>query len=576
MADDARETVTRKGTSTPLDPITLEVIRHGIISITDQIDANITRTAFSPYVYEYKDFAVGLVNVDGQLVAQSTGGMPPFAADAVGAAVRDGLAIYGRDRLFEGDVVACNHPAVQGQHLNNTVMYTPIFAGPGKGVLIGFFALNVHWVDIGGQMVGTRDIFEEGLQLRSIKMWSKGEPIEEIYRIIENNTRLPVDLMGDISAQLAGCLLGRDMTRALAEKYGLPTFFAALAAILDQGEAASRARIREIPDGTYRVETFLDNDGMGDDPLPIAISVTVAGDALTVDFTGIADQAPGPVNSGYFGGGVTAARVAFKYLIAPREPANEGVFRPLAVVLPEGKILSAHPTAPMANYPMPLPTVIDAIISALGQAVPELATGGHFATHSGFRIYGRWADGRAFNGHDSGHGGWGASAWGDGAGPFRTMAHGDTRLIPMELQESLLPIRIDELSLRPDSAGAGRFRGGLGFRKRYTVTAPCFLQTNLDRTRCPPWGAMGGKAALPGMVTVIRSDGAAESMCKAKGYPLRPGDRVVLETGGGGGYGPPGERPLALIQRDLDRGYVTPEAVERDYGARVRDGLATR
>ncbi|MGE0651889.1 MAG: hydantoinase B/oxoprolinase family protein [Alphaproteobacteria bacterium] len=554
-----------------VDPITLEVIHHGVISIADQIDANITRTAFSPYVYEYKDFAVGLVNLDGHLIAQSTGGMPPFVADAVGTAVRDGLKIYGRDRLFDGDVVVCNHPAVQGQHLNNTVMYTPIYAGPGKATLIGFFAINVHWIDVGGRLVGTRDIFEEGLQLRSVKMWSKGEPVEDIYRIIEDNTRFPVDLMGDISAQLAGCFLGRDMTVSLAEKYGLPTFFSAVDTILDRGEAASRARILAIPDGIYRVETFLDNDGIGDTPVPINVAVHVHGDEITVDFSGIAKQVPGPINSGYFGGGVTAARVAFKYLVVPREPANEGVFRPLKVSLPDGTILSAHPTAPMGSYSMPLPTVIDATIGALGQAVPELATGGHFATHSGFRIYGKGRDGKPFNGHDSGHGGWGASAANDGAGPFRTMAHGDTRLIPMELQESILPFRIEELSLRGDSGGAGKFRGGLGFRKCYVILEPCFLQTNLDRTKFAPWGTAGGKEGKPGAVTVIRANGDTESMCKANGYALYPGDKVILETGGGGGYGPPEERSVERVRRDLDRGYISPEAAERDYGISSAD-----
>src|ERR1700756_2484259 len=143
-----------------IDPITLEVIRHGLVSICNQIDANIKRTAFSPYIYEYNDFAVGLVGADGQLIAQCTGGMPPFVADSVGTAVRDGLKIYGRERLFEGDVVVCNHAAVQGQHLNNTVMYTPIFAGRGEKTLIGFFAINVHWIDIGGVVSGhTTDIF---------------------------------------------------------------------------------------------------------------------------------------------------------------------------------------------------------------------------------------------------------------------------------------------------------------------------------------------------------------------------------------------------------------------------------
>lgn len=552
-----------------VDPITLEVIRYGIISITDQIDANITRTAFSPYIYEYKDFAVGLVDADGQMVAQSTGGMPPFVADSVGTAVRDGLKIYGRERLHQGDVIVCNHAAVQGQHLNNTVMYTPICAGPDGGELIGFFAINVHWIDIGGSAPKSTDIFMEGLQLRSVKIWSKGEPIEEVMRIIENNTRLPVELLGDISAQLAGCLLGRDQTAELAMRYGLPVFRTALERILDQAEAASRAAIRDMPDGEFVTETWLDNDGDNDTPIPVKVRIVVKGDELTVDYTGLAEQAPGCINSGYFGGGVTTARVAFKYLVMPREPANEGIFRPLKLVLPEGKILSADPSAPMGNYSMPFPTVIDAVIKALEQAMPERVTGGHFGTHSGFRLYGRTPEGRFFNGHDSGHGGWGASAHGDGAGPFRTMAHGDTRLIPIELQESLLPFRVESFTLRADSAGAGKFRGGLGFRKRYRILSDCLLQTNLDRTKFPPWGVCGGKPAMAGCVTVQKPDGKEETMCKAKGYPLEAGTIAVLETGGGGGYGPPGERALDAIQRDLDRGYITREGALRDYGVAV-------
>ena len=223
-----------------VDPITLEVIRHGIVSITDQIDANITRTAFSPYVYEYKDFAVGLTNAGGDLIAQCTGGMPVLVADSVGMAVRDGLSIYGADRLHPGDVVLCNHAAVQGQHHKNTVMYTPIYAGPQRATLIGFFAINVHWIDIGGVTPRSSDIFMEGLQLRSIKLWSGGKPIEEIYRIIENNTRFPVELLGDIAAQHAGCVLGRDLTQALADKYGVEKFVRAVSTILDQSEAAAR------------------------------------------------------------------------------------------------------------------------------------------------------------------------------------------------------------------------------------------------------------------------------------------------------------------------------------------------
>jgi N-methylhydantoinase B len=162
---DMQDTPSSRHATLAVDPITLEVIRHAMVSITNQIDANIKRTAFSAYIYEYNDFAVGLTDADGMLVAQCTGGMLPFVADSVGMAVRDGLQIYGKERLHHGDVVLCNHAAVQGQHLNNTVMYTPIYAGPGRATLIGFFAINVHWIDIGGCVPHSTDIFMEGLQL---------------------------------------------------------------------------------------------------------------------------------------------------------------------------------------------------------------------------------------------------------------------------------------------------------------------------------------------------------------------------------------------------------------------------
>jgi len=563
------ETLHSTLTKNPVDPITLEVIRHGLVSITDQIDANIARTAFSPYIYEYKDFAVGLVGPDGELIAQCTGGMPVFVADSVGMAVRDGLATYGAARLHQGDVVVCNHAAIQGQHLNNTVMYTPIYAGLDRAVLIGFFAINVHWIDIGGITPRSSDIFMEGLQLRSIKLWSKGEPIQEVYRIIENNTRFPVELLGDIAAQHAGCVLGRDLVKGLADRYGVETFFAAVKAILDQSEAAARAQIRALPDGVYKYETFFDNDGESGEPIPIRVKVLIAGDEMTIDYSDMAGQVKGCINSGYYGGGRTTARVAFKYLIANNEPANEGTFRPLKLILPEGKILSAHPTAPMGNYSQPFPTVIDAIIKALESALPERVTGAHFGTFSGVRFRGKRPDtGAPFDCHDSGHGGWGACASHDGAGPFRTMAHGDTRIIPVELQESMYPYRIVEFGLREDSAGAGKFRGGLGFRKCYRILGPCDLQAMFDRVKWPPWGVQGGKEAKPGQITVVKKSGDKEIIYKSKAYPLEPGDTIIVETGGGGGYGPPLERNPEYIERDLMRGYVSPEAVARDYGVK--------
>ena len=575
----ARQTTTSQG----VDPITLEVIRHGIVSINDQIDANMTRTAFSPYIYEYKDYAVGMTDAEGRLIAQCNGGMPIFVADAVGAAVRDGLRIYGKERLHHGDVVLCNHAAVQGQHLNNTVMYTPICAGPdGTGEMIGFMAVNCHWIDIGGNFRsfgrGDSDIFSEGLQLRSVKLWSRGEPIEEVYRIIENNTRFPVELLGDIEAQLGGCLLGRDLTVKLAERFGLGTWREALDIMLDQCETAIRDRIAGIPDGVYEAESFLDNDGVGEQRLPIKVRVKIEGTEMTVDYTDMPGEVEGPLNSGRHGGGLTTARVAFMYLVARGEPANEGTFRPLKLILPDGRLVSANPTRPMLHYGFPFPTIIDTIVKALQTAMPEQVTGAHFGTYSSVGFFGYRPNGALFNCHDSAHGGWGACATHDGAGPFRSMAHGDTRIIPMELQETIYPFRYEELSLREDSAGPGRYRGGFGFRKKYRILAPCQLWTNFDRIHCPPWGVMGGMAGKSGQVSVYRN-GASEPEIyyKTDGVPVKPGDLVCVEAGGGGGYGVSVERPVDEVARDVRRGYVSEASALRDYGVRILpDGTGRR
>ena len=562
--------------STAVDPITLEVIRHGIISICDQIDANMTRTAFSPYIYEYKDYAVGFVGADGELLAQSTGGMPVFVADSIGMAVRDGLKVYGRENLHSGDVVLCNHAAVQGQHLNNTVMYTPVYAGSTENTLIGFFAVNCHWIDIGGSAIGSvsyssTDIFMEGLQLRSIKLRSKGEPIEEVYRIIEHNTRFPLELLGDIEAQLGGCLLGRDLTQAMAEKYGPAVFLGTLSTILDQCEAATRDKIRAIRDGTYSAEAFLDNDGVRDETIPIKVRVIVAGDEITIDYSEMSPQVKGCINSGFYGGGRTTARVAFKYLIATDEPANEGTFRPLKMILPPGTLISAESTAAMGLYSIPFPTIIDCIIKALEPALPQRVTGAHFGTFSSLSFAGKRTDtGTVFKANDSGHGGWGACATHDGAGPFRTMAHGDTRLIPIELQEAMYPYRVEEFCLRQDSGGPGHWRGGLGFDKQYALLAACELWANFDRIGCPPWGVMGGKSAKSGEVRIIHNGQTeARLIYKTENCPLQAGDRVRMSTGGGGGYGNPHDRPLEFVAADVRRGFVSLESAWADYGVTI-------
>jgi len=563
-----------------LDPITIEVLRHGIVSVADQIEANVTRSAYSHQISEYRDYSVAFIGLQGELIAQCRRGIPTFVADSISRAVIDGIAVYGYENLHHGDFILCNHPEVQGQHLNNTVMFTPVYAGPERGTLIGFFGINMHWIDVGGQIVGlkSKDVFMEGLQLRSVKIWSKGELVEEVYRIVEDNTRYPHELMGDVRAQYMGCLMGRDLTTSLADRYGTETFQRAMATILDQCETAARARIRSIPNGTYHGESFLDNDGLNEEAVPLKVKVVVEDESVTVDFTDMPDELPTAFNSGYYGGGRTVARLAYKYLIASDLPPNEGTYRALKMILPQGKMISASRSAPIASYSLPLPSIIDTVIRAMEHAMPAEVTAGHFGSHSSVRFYGQRPDGRFFSCHDGGVGGHGASSTHDGGGPFRTLSHGDNRLVPIETHERSYPFLLQEFGMRCDSAGPGKWRGCGGTVKQYLITGPCTLYLNFDRTLCLPWGVHGGGTGQPGRALVYKL-GAAEPLIftKVSGVALDKGDIVRLETGGGGGYGAATERSLELVQRDLDCGYISREGAMRDYGVAVgADGRVRR
>ena len=567
MAPDTATIETQAGT---VNPITAEIIRYGLLSIPNQIDVNITRTAYSPLVYEYKDYAVGIVDPQGRLISQSSGGIPLFVANALGTAVNDGIEIHGRDGIEPGDVIFSNHAGTLGQHLNNVVMYTPVFAGD---ECVAFMCVLVHWIDVGGMVVGScapvgpTEIYQEGIQFRSVKLWSRGKPLKDIYRIIENNTRFPRMLLGDIEFQLAGCLMGRDLIAAQVEKYGLSAVRASVELMWRRSEAAARAAIAKIPDGVYRGSSFLDNDGVElDKKMPVDVVVTVEGDEMTVDFSGVADQVKGPINSGREGGAVTAARIAFKYIAAPDEPANDGSFRPLKVVIPDGKFLSAAGTAPMGLYSAPLPTVIDTVVKALVDAAPDhvaAAHHGNFCIHS---LAGRDPKtGEPFYNLSAADGGWGASKGHDGPAHYKTMSHGDTLDIPIEVQEALYPLRVESWQVRPDSAGAGEWRGGTGLEKVMEPLVPCNVHVFNERTGCPPWGIRGGRDGARPCITVEHGNRPPEEVRKAN-KPIVPGDKVRVETSGGGGYGDPLRRDPAKVEADVREGYVSREAAAELYG----------
>lgn len=557
---------------TAVDPIVGDIIMHHLCAIPNLIDKDITRTAFSFLISEYKDYATGIVDADGRLIAQCTGGLPIFCANALCAAVKDGLKLYGKKQLQHGDVVLSNHAATMGQHLNNVVMYTPIRTSEADDGLLGFFVVVMHWMDVGGITPGsctsndTTDVFQEGLQLHTVKLLSAGRHVEEIYRIVAANTRFPEMVLGDLESQVAGCVMGRDLTLELIEQYRLEAVRAAIEAFWDKSERATRETIRAFPNGVYRATSFLDDDGRNRGvPVPVNVVVVIADDAVTIDLSDLAPQASGPMNAGYEGGAVAAARIACKYIFSPNEPANDGAFRPIAVVCPEGTFLSARAGAPLGGSGTTIPTVVDTILRALALAAPEHVPAAHHGTYGIHVIDGELPGGGTFMHLESTIGGWGGSAAHDGPGPFRSNAHGDTKEVPVELQEAANPYLIEYVRLRQDSGGAGRNRGGLGVEKCYRLLSPCRLTTTMERTTCAPWGAQGGHSGAPGRIEVERA-GEPPIVLNKGTMQLQAGDRILVRTAGGGGYGDPTERTRERIASDLTDRYISAEAAAADYG----------
>jgi N-methylhydantoinase B len=437
-----------------------------------------------------------------------------------------------------------------------------------------------HWPDVGGVLGGvTRDIYSEGLQLPFIKIFKAGRQDAELTAIIRANCRVPERAMGDFRAQIAAVRTGERRLSDLLSRYGNDAFRQSVGMIFEQSDRLARSAVLEIPDGVYEAESFMDDDGVSAGKhIPIRVSVEVCGDEMTIDLSGVSPQVSGYFNSGPTAGR-SAAEVAFKSLTTPvLLPINDGSFRPLKIVLPPGRVISA--TKPAAvRWWMTIPmTVVDTIFRALAPACPERVPAGHHADLAAGGAYG-YFDPRTGNltmgtsiGVGLAGGGWGAKFDEDGMSGTVCLNDGDTHNSPVEATEAKSPVLVLERSLRPDSAGPGRFRGGLGVRQRVEMLSPALFQTQIERTLCPPWGLMGGAAAEPNRITVTRADGSIERFPTGKVAPMRlePGDGYITETGGGGGFWAPLERGVDEVIADLRAGYISARAAERDYGVVVK------
>jgi len=548
---------------TSADPITIEVVRNAIVAYADEMANVLAKSAYNMMIYEVRDYCCGLLDTSARMVSQNRGGLPIFLAD-LGPAVEDGIERYGLDGFTPGDVVIMNHGAVCGQHLNNVVVYAPCFH---EGHVVGFAASRAHWVDIGGMRQGfgstaTTEIFAEGLQLRSLKIYEGGARNETLWQILRDNIRYPDASLGDLRAQVAACQVGAERYAELLSRYGRDTVETCIGTVWDQAEARARRVIETIPDGEYEAESFLDNDGRNlSVPLRVKVKARVAGSNLTIDYSEMHPQVAGPLNSGR-SGGIAAARVAFKSLTSPDLDVNEGCFRPLEVILPEGTMLSAKPGAALGLWSIALPTVIDTILKALAPAMPQAIPAAHKGDMGGCSFFGfREDDGSRFLLLNIFGGGWGGRPHEDGESASVSICQGDVRNTPIELQEIKYPFLIEQHALRVDSGGAGRYRGGLGIAITYRCLQRCKANINLERTGNPPWGLNGGGQGAVNVARITRSNGDTTTVFKQTEIELEKDDRVTFLTAGGGGYGDPHERDEDAIARDLSEGVMTPEAV---------------
>ena len=550
-----------------VDPVVTEIVRNAVVAYTEEMKSNLMRTAYSMIIYEAQDFTVGLFDARGDIISIAIG-LPNFVrglSDTVKACMNH----FGLKGMQPGDVLLTNDAYITGSHLNHITLVVPIFEGK---TLVGFSGCMAHWADIGGALnIMTRDIFSEGLQLPVLKIYKAGKLNEELLSIIQMNVRIPERALGDLHAQIAAVRTGARRYLELIGRYGRAAVLDGIAAIMDHSEALARKRVREIPDGVYEAESFMDDDGVDEGKrIPIKVKVTVKGDEMTVDLTEVGMQVKGFYNSGA-AAGKGCCQVAFKCLTSAMDkPINEGSFRPLKIILPPSRVVSATKPAPMRRwmtYPM---TVIDTIFKAVAPAIPGKVIAGHHAELMSAVMNGQHpGDGKLFilYGGTPG-GGWGAKKGADGANATICINDGDTHNSPIEQVEAHYPVMVEHYGLREDSGGAGQWQGGMGAIKKVRATSDYMFNTMVERVYCRPWGLFGGHPGLGNEVR-IQIDREPEIKFpsgKILGRPMKSGEAYVLMSGGGGGYGNPLERPVEKIEEDLRQGYISRRRAEGCYG----------
>ncbi|SEO41347.1 N-methylhydantoinase B [Methylobacterium sp. ap11] len=558
---------------TPIDPVTLAVLKGRLEQIADEMDATLYRSAFNPIIAEARDACHGLYHATtGDTLVQGTKGLPIFVG-AMAFAVKAVIAKVEREGGLEpGDTFLFNDPYSGGTHLNDFRLVRPVFR---EGQLFCWLASVGHWLDIGGNVPGgynpkATESFQEGVRFPPVKLFSAGRLNQDIVDILAANTRVPTSNWGDLNGQLNALDLGERRFTALLDEYGDATVDAAFAAFSDRAEALMRAAIRALPDGHYGFSDVLDNDGIVDEPLTIALDLTIEGDRMVLDFSRSSAPAQGPINISH-ATTVAACYVALKHVFT-EVPANAGCLRPITFTVPETTLLGAGAPKPMAGYTETILRLIGVVLGALAAADPDRATAAPFGTINALSLAGHRADGSRWVMFSFFGGGLGGNPETDGLSHANNPISTAT-IPPVEILEAAYPVVFTQWALRPDSAGAGAHRGGLGavYEIETLTDADVFLLG--ERGKVAPFGVKGGHSAALNRFGWQTQDGWANPpmVSKVTDVRIKAGERVRLETPGGGGFGHPAERNRDALQRDLRLGYVSPEAAARDYALTTGD-----
>jgi len=558
---------------TTIDPFTLEIIKDSLTSIGEEMFFTLGRTSMSPIIYEVLDYATGITDAEGNLLTQGNG-VTGFIG-MISSMAKETLKKY-RDNLKPGDLIIINDSYKGGgTHLSDVGLVLPIFY---EGKLVAFSGNKAHWTEVGGKDPGSfsndaTEIYQEGLQFPCVKLFDEGKLNQALVEMIQANVRYPELSMSDMWAQIASLRIGEKRYLELIQKYGLDAVLHTGDFLLNQGEKAAKNLIRQLPNGEYFAEDYIDSDGLGNGPFKVQVKVTIEDERFICDFRGSHPQVPGPVNCSYTTL-VSDVRTVFLSVINDDQQINDGVFRPLEVITDPGSIFSCERPAPMSSYWESSAIGGDLVWKALAEVLPEKLGAGHFLSVCSVTLSGNHPDTNdPFLIVEPSVGGWGASSKEDGARAQFCIGDGETYNVPVEIAESRYGVMVDEYSLNTEEAGTGEYIGGSGAIRSYKALSDGqFVSVTYGRNKFSPWGLNGGQDGSPNRFYVEKGDGTVDGPFGVYArYPLNKGDVVKLVTGIGGGYGNPLDRDISQVLEDVKNQFFTVEQAKNIFGVIIDD-----